>query len=141
MRDVAAGLLSAAERGRNGESYLLSGRYAPLAELAQMAAEITGVRAPRWSTPSWLARATAPFSTALGRVRGREPLFTSQSLDTLARGTRVNCAKARRDLGYSARDLRATLQDTYTWFAETGRFGLERPLGADARAAASREGT
>jgi dihydroflavonol-4-reductase len=134
VRDVAAGLLFAAERGHRGESYLLSGRYAPLAELAHMAAEITGVPAPRWCTPSWLARAAAPFSTALGRVRGREPLFTSQSLDTLATGTRVDCAKARRDLGFSARDLRATIHDAYAWFAETGRIRPGRRLDADARA-------
>jgi dihydroflavonol-4-reductase len=81
----------------------------------------------------WLARAAAPFSTTLGRVRGREPLFTVESLEVLAVGTRVDCDKARRELGYSARDLRATLHDTYAWFAEAGRIQLTRSLGASAR--------
>jgi len=130
VRDVVAGLLGAEQRGRTGESYLLSGRYAPVAELARSAADVTGVPAPRWCTPFWLARAAAPFSTAIGRVRGREPLFTGESLDALAMGTRVDCTKAREELGFSARDLRSTLRDTYAWLAETGRIGLTRPLGA-----------
>jgi len=130
VRDVVAGLLGAEARGRTNESYLLSGRYAPVAELAQLAADVTGVPAPRWCTPFWLARAAAPFSTAVGRVRGREPLFTSESLDALATGTHVDCGKAREELGFSARDLRRTLRDAYSWFAETGRIALTRPLAA-----------
>lgn len=138
VRDVAVGLLSAAERGRSGESYLLSGRHAPVDEVARLAADVTGVPAPRWCTPSWLARAAAPFSTALGRVRRREPLFTGESLDTLAMGTQVDSAKARRDLGYSVRELRTTLRDTYAWFAATGRLRLERPLDAGPPAGGAR---
>jgi nucleoside-diphosphate-sugar epimerase len=134
-------LQRAAECGRSGESYLLSGQYARITALAQLAAEVTGVPAPRWCTPPWLARTAAPFSTVLGRLRGREPLFTSQSLDTLAMGTRVDCSKARRDLGYTVRDLRTTLHDTYAWLAETGRIRLGRPLDTGARAAGSREGS
>jgi dihydroflavonol-4-reductase len=137
VRDVVAGLLGAETHGRPHESYLLSGRYASLAELARLAADVTGVPAPRWCTPVWLARAAAPFSTTLGRVRGREPLFTGESLDALAMGTQVDCAKARRELGYSLRDLRTTLRDTYAWFAETDRLRLERPLDPGAEAAGS----
>ncbi len=133
VRDVVAGLIAAEARGRTNESYLLSGRYAPVAELAQLAAAVTGVAAPRWCTPFWLARAAAPFSTAIGRVRGREPLFTGESLDALAMGTRVDSTKAREELGFSPRDLRTTLRDAYAWFAETGRIALARPL-ADAAA-------
>jgi len=125
---VAAGLILAEQKGRTNESYLLSGRYATVSELAQVAADVTGVPAPSWCAPAWLARSAAPFSTAFGRVRGREPLFTSESLDALAMGTRVDCRKARKELGYSARDLRTTLHDTYAWFAESGRIRLKRPL-------------
>ena len=132
VRDVVAGLIQAEERGRTNESYLLSGHYAPVAELASLAAAVTGVPAPRWCSPAWLARMAAPFSVAAGRVRGREPLFTGEALDALAMGTRVDCGKARRELGYSARDLRATIRDTYAWFAEAGRIRLTRPLDGEA---------
>jgi dihydroflavonol-4-reductase len=128
VRDVVAGLLQAEARGRANESYLLSGRYVPVSEFARLAAEVTGVPAPRWCTPFRLARAAAPFSTAFGRIRGREPLFTTESLVALATGTKVDCGKARQELGYSARDLKTTLHDTYAWFAETGRIRLRRPL-------------
>jgi dihydroflavonol-4-reductase len=131
VRDVVAGLLGAEQDGRTNESYLLSGRYAPVSQLARLAADVTGVPAPRWCTPLWLARAAAPFSTVIGRVRRREPLFTTESLDALAMGTAVDCAKARRELGYSARDLFSTLHDTYAWFAESGLIRLAHPLAAN----------
>lgn len=128
VRDVVSGLLAAEERGRAGESYLLSGQYATVPEFAAQAARVTGVPAPRWCTPFWLARAASPFSTLYGRARGREPLFTTESVEVLAMGTRVDCGKARRELGYAARPLAETLYDTYAWFAEAGRIRLTRPL-------------
>jgi dihydroflavonol-4-reductase len=128
VRDVAAGLIQAERKGRANESYLLAGRYATVSELAHLAANITGVPAPSWCTPVWLAHAAAPFSTAFGRMRGREPLFTSESLAALAMGTRIDCRKATEELGYSARDLRTTVHDTYAWFAQAGRIQLRRPL-------------
>lgn len=121
VRDVVAGAIAAGERGRTGEKYLLSGIHKSVAELAKLTQELTGVRAPRFVSPMWLARVGAPFATAAARVLQKEPLFTSRSLHALRNHQLVSHAKATRELGYEPRPLRQTITDTYDWFREAGR--------------------
>lgn len=121
VRDVVAGAMAAAERGRRGERYLLSGARKSVRELAALVEELTGARAPRFVSPMWLARVGAPFATVAARVAGKEPLFTSQSLHALRNHLDVRHDKAARELGYSSRPLRETLSDTFRWLDEAGR--------------------
>ena len=55
------------------------------------------------------------------RIRGEAPLYTRYSLFTLTSNAKFSCAKARRDLGYHARDLNATLRDTVLSLMRQGR--------------------
>jgi dihydroflavonol-4-reductase len=119
-RDVAGGMIAAAERGRPGERYLLGGRWASLRELARLAGAAAGVRPPRLVSPMWLARLGAPFSEAACRVMGWRPLYSSASLDNLAGHGVVSHAKAAGELGYVPRPLRETVEDTYRWCREAG---------------------
>jgi dihydroflavonol-4-reductase len=118
VRDVVAGAEAAAEHGKRGEKYLLSGQWASVAQLAALAEEVTGKRAPRVVSPMWLARIGAPFATAWAKLSGRPPLFTSASLHALRNHQRVTHEKAERELGYRARPLRETITDTYRWFQD-----------------------
>jgi dihydroflavonol-4-reductase len=120
-RDVVAGALAASERGRRGEAYLLSGHWTTVRELASIVEEVTGVRAPRMTTPMWLARAAAPFATGFSRITGKRPLFTAASLKALRDHRDIRHDKATRELGYAPRPLRETIADTYAWFREAGR--------------------
>jgi dihydroflavonol-4-reductase len=124
VRDVVSSAIAAAERGRTGERYLLSGHWMSVRELAALASEITGVGAPRLVSPMWLARASAPLATAVARMVGKRPLFTSASLHALRNHRLINHAKATRELGHQPRPLRDTITDIYAWFRETGQ--LER---------------
>ncbi len=119
--DVVSGILAAAERGRSGESYLLSGHRHTISELARMAEEATGVRRPRLTAPMWLARAGVPFIKGVARVTGNPPLYTAESLAALRCSSRIDRSKAGRDLGYTARPIAGSLGDVYRWFAEAGR--------------------
>lgn len=120
VRDVVEGALAAAERGRSGEKYLLSGHLAPVRDIAKLAQEVTGRRAPRMVAPMWVARAGAPLAGAVARAIGRRPLFTSASLHALRHHQLVSHDKATRELGYRPRPLRTTVEDTYAWFREVG---------------------
>ncbi|MCA9657687.1 MAG: SDR family oxidoreductase [Myxococcales bacterium] len=120
VRDVVAGILSAAERGETGENYILGGRYVPVRELASIAERITGRRPPRVSAPMWLARATAPFFELGGRVTGREPLYTRESLSALRANPDIRHDKAKAALGHRPRPFEETVRDTYAWFASHG---------------------
>jgi dihydroflavonol-4-reductase len=117
VRDVVAGALAAAERGRTGENYLLGGHWQSMAQLAAMTHAVTGSRPPALTCPMWLARMASPFSVAHGRVVGREPLFTLESLHALRANRRIVSDKAARELGYTPRPTIDSVRSVYEWFA------------------------
>ena len=124
VRDVVRSILAAETHGRTNESYVLAGRWLSVRELAALAAQITGIPAPRFSVPLWMAYVGAPFAGALSRLRGTEPLFNLESLHALGSNPRIDGSKAARELGHTARPLFDTLRDSYAWFAEAGVINL-----------------
>ena len=120
VRDVAAGALAAAARGRRGERYLLGGEYLSLHALACQVAACCGVRSPWFCSPSWLAKLGVPFASLYAAMTGKEPLFNAASVDIVRHHGLVSHEKAARELGYSPRPLRETIADTVAWFRERG---------------------
>jgi len=116
VRDVARGLIRAAEAGRSGRVYLLSGRYATVPELMDMLKEASGVRKPALCLSTGLLRPFMPVVEAYYRVSGRPPRFTGSSLRLLSLGVTVDSSRARSELGYTTRPLEETLADTVRWF-------------------------
>jgi len=127
VRDVATGLMLAAEKGRPGEGYILSGEKISVKDLLTLLEQVTGVRSRARRLPMWLARIAAWFAPAYYRLRRAKPRFTSYSLRVLASNCLMSCAKAERELGYRARPLSVTVRDTIGWFVATGRLHLELP--------------
>jgi dihydroflavonol-4-reductase len=120
VRDVAEGLIGAAERGRSGESYLLSGHQRSVRELAETAQIVTGKRPPQATAPMWLARLGTPLMRAVAAVTRTEPLYTTESLAALRANSHIDHTKAARDLGYVPRSTLETVRDLYLWFAARG---------------------
>ena len=119
-RDVADGALRAAEQAPTGASYLLSGHQVSVPDLAATVERITGQRAPRFVCPMPLARIGAPFASALARLTGTRPLYTSVSLGALRLTSPISSAHASRDLGYQPRPFDDTIADTLAWFRDAG---------------------
>ena len=127
VRDVVEGALRAEEKAPCGAKYILSGHWVSVCDLALMVQEITGVPAPRFVCPMWLARVSAPLVAAFDGLVGRRPLYTSVSIKALRSNQNISHERATRELGYHPRPLRETLIDTLRWFEETGQ--LARSLG------------
>jgi dihydroflavonol-4-reductase len=128
VRDVVAGALLAEEKGRTGESYLLSGHWASARELGEIGRDITGVAPPSLDVPMWLASGLAPFGDLWSRLSGGEARLNSDALVALKATRRISHAKASTELGYASRPLRDTVFDSYRWFSEAGM--LKAPLAA-----------
>lgn len=114
VRDVAAGCLAAAEKGRTGECYILSNRHYEVKEVLAMAKEVQGGRKLP-VLPMWMARAATPLLEWVAKRRRQRPLYTRYSLYTLGSNDRFSHDKATRELGYRPRDLRDTIRDTVAW--------------------------
>jgi dihydroflavonol-4-reductase len=112
VRDVAAAVLAAGDRGRCGENYIIGNAWYSLRELAAIVESCTGRRAPAFVSPVWAARLGVPFARVVARVRGREAHFTDESLDVLASNRSISSRKARAELGHAPRPLRETVADS-----------------------------
>jgi dihydroflavonol-4-reductase len=121
VRDVVAGALRAEECAETGASYLLSGHWVSVRELAATVAALSGVPAPRLVCPIWLAAAVAPLAVAWAELRGARPLFTPLSVLALHDNNRqISHARATQDLAYHPRPFRETIADSLEWFQSAG---------------------
>lgn len=126
VRDVAVGLIRAAEAGRTGRVYLLSGRYATVPSLIEMVAAEGGVRRPALSLSTRFLLPFMPIVETYYRLSGRSPRFTRSSLQLLSLEVKVNSSRARTEIGYTTRPLEETIADTVAWFAQRVRSALDR---------------
>lgn len=127
VRDVVAGALSAEEIAPAGSQYLLGGHWHTLRQVAELVAGVAGWPAPFFTVPMGLADAFAPCMLHLARFNGTQPIYTRMTLNTLRDSRRVDCGRAAQDLGYTARPLETTIQDTLSWFQEHGYLAKKRP--------------
>lgn len=119
VRDVAEGMIAAADRGRPGENYLLSGTRISIKELGQLVATHSGTRASLLDVPLALVEPLGPLVLKLTPV-GQTPLFTPDSLHALRWSPAVSHHKATCELGYAPRPIHHTVADTLDWFVQQG---------------------
>jgi dihydroflavonol-4-reductase len=118
--DVAEGHLLAFERGRIGESYVLGGQNASLAEILATVAQSVGRRPPRLRIPRQALMPFAHVTEAVARVTGREPMLTLDGLRMSKNKMFFSSAKAEAELGYKARPYREGIIDAIEWFRRAG---------------------
>lgn len=112
VEDIAAGIVLALDKGRIGESYVLSGDQATVGELIDRVATIANRKPPRFTMPGVLLKASAPLGPVVGPLLGFPP-----NIGELIRSTGTSTywatdAKARRELGFAPRDLDTGLRET-----------------------------
>lgn len=120
-RDVAAGMIAAAEKGRHGERYLVAGRYTTLRQVAETVAEVSGVLAPRLTLPDPLVLVYAHLCELWARLSGRPTVVTVDGVKTMNERKAVTSARAEAELGVTFRPLRQTVIDELDWFRAQGK--------------------
>ena len=108
--DVAAGHRLAMDRGASGESYMLAGTPASLAEALRMAAKITRTPGPI-VIPGAAVRGTAALAGVVNRFVRLPPTYHPETLRASLASYLGRPDKAIKDLGWSARSLREGLDD------------------------------
>jgi dihydroflavonol-4-reductase len=125
VADVVAGAMAAAQHGRVGQRYLLTGHHLTVPEIGRLMTEATGRPAPRLVTPMWLAQASAPVGELWAKLNKTQPLYTSASLKILRANCQFERTNTERDLGYTVRPPLAMVRDALAWFHAAGM--LQRP--------------
>lgn len=121
VRDVADGIVAAAEKGRTGECYILDGSYVSVKQLMKLVEEITGVKAPSFKIARWFAFITGLLSEAYYKIKKQKPLYTSYAVYTLGTNSDFSHKKAEKELNYQVREIKETIQDTIQWFKKQGK--------------------
>lgn len=121
VRDVAGGIISACEKGRSGECYILSNRYVTVKELLDTVSDVMNTKRIKAVLPMWLAKLTAPLAELYYAILKQPPLFTKYSLYTLTSNSNFSNEKAKRELDYRNRELSETIRDTVAWLKGCGR--------------------
>ena len=123
VRDVADGMIAAAEKGRSGERYLLTGDVIPVMEMVSLYGELTGVKVPTRALPLWVGWVLLPFALLGSAMTKKEPFITADMLRASVSNEVVSHDKAHRELGYTIRPLRESLTDAIAWYRERGSLG------------------
>ena len=112
VEGLAAGHLLAADKGRDGERYILCDTHVSLRELAQAVVRIAGRGRVPPTLPPPLARALAAASEALSRVIRRPPLVSRGQLYYFNWNAHPVSAKAQAELGWQPTSLEDGLRHT-----------------------------
>lgn len=118
--DVAAGHLLALEKGRIGESYILGGEDVSLRQMLAVIAGLVGRKAPTVNLPRTPLYPVAWFAEAMAHITGKEPFVTADALKMAKYHMFFSSAKAKAELGYTARPYGEALQDALAWFKANG---------------------
>jgi dihydroflavonol-4-reductase len=121
--DVAEGIVAAAERGRPGETYVLSGEHMRMDEFARRVARLAGRRPPPFRFPGPVLRISATLMDVIARVTGLRTSINRENVE-MVNGWRWlhSHAKATRELGWVPRPLAEGLPETVAWLrAQLGR--------------------
>jgi dihydroflavonol-4-reductase len=124
VRDVTESTLTAIEKGKKGERYLLPGHWKTLGQISKFVSALTDRRPKRLPCPNWLARFGLPFINLYCSLTDKEPLYTRDALYTLRMSHKnISHEKAAKFLGYKSRPFEETLEDTLDWFQKQGFLG------------------
>lgn len=120
IADCVEGHLLAAERGKGGERYLLSGVGLTITDALALAADVAGVQRHPRLVPRAAAIAGGTLVESVFRLRGRTPPVCREMVRTLLHGHRYDAGRAERELGVSYTPARETIRRTVDWAREQG---------------------
>ena len=120
VRDVARGLMLAADKGQTSRHYILSGAQVQVKELMEELARSTGYPAPSYVIPPMIARMAGMLASAYYRLVRRQPVFTAYSIDVLKSNSVVSSARAREELGFTTRPWQDSIHGQVEWFRSEG---------------------
>ena len=120
VRDVAAGMIAAYERGVTGERYILGHENLTLRELLERLAALAGRAAPRIRLPYVIPLAYAALGEHVLARFGIAPDVSLESVRMAKQRMFYDAQKAVRELGLPQSSVTEALADGVTWFRDHG---------------------
>ncbi len=120
VRDVARAHISAVERGRTGENYILGGPLATYAEAFAVVGDLLGHPVNAKTLPAFALKLAASLSELRALPTRTEPDLTREMAALLSADILAQSGKAARELGYASPSLEAMFRDCHDWLRAEG---------------------
>jgi dihydroflavonol-4-reductase len=114
-RDAAAAFISALEKGRHHEKYLLGASNMGFSEFFARLERLSGVSAPMLKVPKKLAMAGSSLIESVFKNWGKASPIEPKEVEQAEYFWYFDSSKAADELGFSPRDSQETLQDTISY--------------------------
>lgn len=121
VRDLAAGCISAADKGKIGEGYILGNEVISFKELNKILVKESGCKPIKFFMPIWMAEFIARRMEKKATKTGQIPLMTTFSVYNLKRNNQFDYSKAQNELGYTTRTIQETISDQVQWLKANGK--------------------
>lgn len=115
VRDVADGLIAAYEKGKHGESYILSGERVTMEDIYDLVQQALGEVRNKVKLPLFLAEFFSKITPLYYRLTKTTPQLTPYSVEVLQSNANISHAKATRELGYEPRSVLEAIRDALEW--------------------------
>jgi dihydroflavonol-4-reductase len=116
--DVVNGIVLIGEKGRSGESYVLSDTHMDINQLIRMAEGVTGIPGPKHIFNVGVVRLITPFSEVYSKIRKRKAFLSREAIRMLQHDWTWDSSKARNELGWMPLDFNRRLKETLDWYLD-----------------------
>jgi dihydroflavonol-4-reductase len=121
VRECARGHIAAMEKGRSGERYILGGENLTLKQILDKLAAISGLPSPAVKLPYAVAYVAGAVDEVFsGRLLGREPRATIETVRMGKKKMWATSGKAERELGWKTMPVDNSLRRAVQWFQANG---------------------
>ena len=117
VRDLSAGCIGAADKGRKGECYILGNEEVTLKEMCDLLDKDLHCGTCKLYLPLGLAKQMEKKA----KKTGKKALMTTFSVYNLERNNTFDYSKAKKELGYHTRSYAETLHDEAVWLRQEGK--------------------
>lgn len=140
VRDVAAGLALAGDKGRTGENYLLGGHFIEALKFFRLGARAVNRRGPLFAIPLGAIKPLVPMAERIGRRFGSDAI-SEGAIAAVECAPVVSHAKATRELGYAPRPAEQSVRDLIAFLISSNQLSpaprAAKPQNVTAAATAS----
>ncbi len=120
VEDVVRGHIAAAEKGQNGENYILAGENLTHKEVGRIVFEILGRPQPRLDVPTWFLPLAAVGVDAARVFLGHKVPVDGNQVRLAGLNLYVDDQKAKDAFGLRTTPFRTVVEDTCKWYKDHG---------------------
>jgi dihydroflavonol-4-reductase len=121
VRECARGHITAIEKGKSGQRYILGGENLTLKQILDKLAAISGLPSPTVKLPYAVAYVAGAVDEMFsGRLLGREPRATIETVRMGKKKMWATSGKAERELGWKTIPVDGALRRAVEWFQANG---------------------